>query len=146
MEPASLALGVLPLIVPLTVKILKKRQVYRSASKDLKSILEKIELIGLICGRIEDDFKSPGSYYEGAILSQALKKCYDTVSSVHDTLESVNGSKEGRRRSLQYVFSKSQIDQSLADLNDSIFMLNTCLTMSNCLDTKALYVKRHLIE
>lgn len=141
MDPASLAIGVLPLVINIAEAasaVRHKRSDYKSAPADIQNILDKTELIGRVCSRLAIDLRSPTSRYETSIIEQALQKCYSSVSKVHGDLEMVSRHKQGRRRSMQYVFSKVHIDRSLSDLNDSISMLNTCIGMSTCLNMNAM--------
>lgn len=131
MEPVSLAVGLVPLamnIVQMSSAIRGHISDYKAAPRNIQSIVDKTTLIGRICARLEVDLKSPTPHHEVAILEQALKACHVNVSAVHDELGEVKA--HGRRKSLQYLFKKADIERSLFNLNDSIHMLNTCISMS----------------
>lgn len=135
MEPVSLAVGILPLamnIVQMSSAIKEKISTYRSAPEDIQSIVDKTTLIGLVCERlnIELILGGPRPRYQVEMLERALRMCYSSISSVDKSINKVMKSGSSRNQSLSYLLSKSDIEKSLYNLNDSINMLNTCVNLS----------------
>lgn len=139
MEPVSLAVGLVPLtmnIVQMSSAIRGHVSDYKSAPAEIQSIVDKTSLIGQVCSRLEVDLKAQNQRHEVNILEQALKTCHSNVHKVHEELGKISA--QGRKKTLQYLFKKADIDRSLYSLNDSINMLNTCISMSTCLSLSSL--------
>lgn len=133
MEPVSLAVGVVPLalhIVQMTSAIREKVSTYKSASAEIQAIVEKTTFIGRICEHLDVAMilSAPRPRFQIDMLDQALRMCCKSVANVQKDVDSIPKSDSSRKRSLSYVLGKANIDKSLYSLNDSINMLNTCMS------------------
>lgn len=135
MEPVSLAVGVVPLamnIVQMSSAIRETVSTYKSAPSDIQGIVDKTTLIGDICERLDLELflsaRKPRHQVE--MLERALRMCCSSVASVEKDIEKITKSTNTRRQSLKYLIGKSNVEKSLYNLNDSINMLNTCISMS----------------
>ena len=135
MEPVSLAVGVVPLalnIVQMSSAIREKASTYKSASAEIQAIVEKTTFIGRICEHLDVTMvlSAPRPRFQIDMLDQALRMCCKSVANVQTDIESITKPDSSRKRSLNYVLGKSNIEKSLYSLNDSINMLNTCMSFS----------------
>jgi hypothetical protein len=118
MDPASLALGALPLIMQLiqtTKSIRDLTLAYKSAEIELKSLFNKLDYIETICGSLKELL--PG--LEGECLSlgpsgvslfnslyRIIFACYEKVSQIHQILVVICAKPKPSRNPLKTIGSR----------------------------------------
>lgn len=135
MDPASLALGVVPLaanIVQTSLFIRQTISTYKSASAEISTILHKMDMISGICDQIQR--AGPTSTTcgrDGGLLKGALKMCQSSIANIEKEIERVQSrGKKGAVSSMSFTFRKHDIEKSQSGLNDALLMLNSCLLVN----------------
>ncbi|RSL50311.1 hypothetical protein CEP54_011999 [Fusarium duplospermum] len=142
MDPASLAFGVVSLAMQLmqtTTAIKKLIADYKSASKDLAALSDKLDDIEAVCHSLEvvlanfDEIRNP---WEATLLNKlykAIGDCRDKVSLAYDAIHKVTARHKNGRPSLATVGSlflqhRTQIRQCNDDLDRSLSSLQLHMT------------------
>lgn len=118
MDPASLAIGVIPLVIQLvqTAKSIRDlATVYKSAETQLKSLLNKLDYIETICSclnellpGLEDDCRSgePSAKTLFSSLYRIISACYEKAACIHRILVIIYAKQKPSRNPLKTIGSR----------------------------------------
>lgn len=147
MDPASLSFGVVSLamqIVQTAVAIHELIDAYKSASKEIRILSDKLDNIEVICNTLEDVFneyekapKPQDSKLRG--LHKTMSKCRDRVSELHTVINKIYSATTTKRKPLStigtlFLSHRAELRKCEDDLDDSLRMLQLHLS------TATLYV------
>lgn len=145
MDPASLALGAIPLVIQLTQTIKSIRDVaaaYKSAETELKRLFDRLDYVEIICRSLKELL--PGLEDESLLressrttlfnsLYHIISACYDRVLQIHRILV-VCAKQKTTRNPLKTIGSrflrhKSQVDACTDHLDGLLCLLQLQITL-----------------
>lgn len=138
MDPASLSLGVVALamqVVQAAKAIHEYIDAYKSASKDIRSLADKLDNIEAICNSLEVAFqgneKIPEPRHRKLLetLHKVMSKCRDRVSELYTVISKIYSAGTTKRRPLATVGAlflkyRAELRKCGDDLDDSLRLLH----------------------
>lgn len=147
MDPASLALGAIPLVIQLTQTIKSIKDLaaaYKSAETELKRLFDRLDYVEIICRSLEELL--PGLEVECLLqesskitlfnsLYHIISACYDRVLYIHRIL-SICAQQKTTRNPLKTIGSrflrhKNQVQACTDQLDGLLSLLQLQITLVN---------------
>jgi hypothetical protein len=143
MDPISLAVGIVPLSDQLikTIKTIKKLiATYKSATKELETLVSKLNHVEIICESIGAVLSAaclsdnhPSSARLPSSLYEMIHECYEKVTDIHRIIQSVTEKRDRggglfRNEGLLFLQNKDKITAGVKNLDKSLDVLQLLLT------------------